>query len=274
MEERQAAFTRKSSRATRRARSQGTLRFGIVWWGLSFLALLLAWEQLVILLQVPEIVVPRPSLVAVSLWVNIADGTYFFDLLTTLQEVLVGFVIGSGLGFGLALLIGEFGWARALLYPYVIGLQSIPKAALAPMLLVWFGFGMTSKIILVVLSAMLPTLVNTLAGLQRIDRDQLDLMRAYCAARGPLFMRVKLPSCLPMMFAGLEVAVVTSLISAVVSEFLGSRSGLGYRIMVFNSNLDMAGEFSALIVLALLGFFLHWLVHVIGRRVIFWGGER
>jgi NitT/TauT family transport system permease protein len=248
---------------------------GFACWFISFVALMLFWEWIVIYLDVPPVVLPRPTAIMQALWLDIADGTTLRDFGTTLTEVVLGFTFGSTIGFSLALLIGEFKWARWTIYPYIVGLQSIPKIAIAPLVLVWFGFGIEPKVILICIASAFPVLVNTVAGLDRIPSEQLDLMRAFCARRWQLFLRVKLPSCLPMTFAGLELAMVYSLLSAVIAEFLGADSGLGYRIMFYNTRLEMAPQFGALIALATLGFFLSLFVRKVGRTLIFWDkGQR
>jgi NitT/TauT family transport system permease protein len=189
----------------------------------------------------------------------------------TLKEVMIGFTLGSIVGFLLALVISEFQPVRTVVYPYIIAFQAVPKTALAPMFLIWFGFGIESKIALVVSSVFFPVLINTLSGIERTDPDQLDLLKAYCGRRWRVFIRVKLPSALPPLFAGLELGIVLSMISAVVAEFLGSLGGLGYRILTYNTSLDMAGQFAALTVLSVTGYLLHAIVRFIGHKVVFWG---
>jgi NitT/TauT family transport system permease protein len=254
-----------------RARLQA-LRFGA--WAASAFLLLAFWSWYVANYDVSPAVFPPPQAVWQSLSANILDGTFIFDLATTMNEVMIGFFAGSALGFLLALVISEFRPVRTILYPYVISFQAVPKTALAPMFLIWFGFGIESKIALVISTVFFPVLVNTLSGLERTDPDQLEMLRAYCGRRWRVFMRVKLPSAMPPLFAGLELAIVLAMIAAVVSEFLGAVGGLGYRILIYNTSLDMAGEFAGLIVLSATGFVLHAIVKRIGRRVVFWGHAR
>jgi NitT/TauT family transport system permease protein len=196
------------------------------------------------------------------------------DLAVTMREVTIGFLVGSLVGFLLALVISEFRPVRTIVYPYVIGLQSVPKSALAPMFLIWFGFGIESKVMLVMFTVFFPVLVNTLSGIERTDPDQLEMLRAYCGRRWRIFLRVKLPSALPSLFAGLELAIVLAMIAAVVAELIGAVGGLGYRIQIDNTNLDMAGEFAALLVLSVTGSILHAIVRITGQRVVFWGRHR
>lgn len=240
-------------------------------WLASAILLLVFWQWYVVRFEVSPAVFPSPVAVWESLYANLADGTFVGDLAVTMKEVLIGFFGGSIVGFLLALLISEFRPVRTILYPYVIAFQAVPKTALAPMFLIWFGFGIESKVALVISTVFFPVLINTLSGLERTDPDQLDMLRAYCGKRWRIFWRVKLPSAMPPLFAGLELAIVLAVIAAVVSEFLGAVGGLGYRILTFNTNLDMAGQFAALILLSITGFVLHAIIKHIGNRVVFWG---
>jgi NitT/TauT family transport system permease protein len=244
-------------------------RFGA--WLVSAIFVAIFWQWYTEKFDVSPAIFPGPLQVWQSLWVNLKDGTFLNDLAVTMREVLVGFFVGSVVGFLLALVISEFRPVRTIVYPYVIGLQSVPKTALAPMFLIWFGFGIESKVALVVSTVFFPVLINTLSGIERADPDQLDMLRAYCGRRWRIFLRVKLPTALPPLFAGLELAIVLAVIAAVVSEFLGAVGGLGYRILTYNTNLDMAGEFAALAVLSVTGFFLHAIVRIAGQRIVFWG---
>lgn len=235
------------------------------------IALIVIWDWSVFHFNVSPAIFPRPGAVWTALVANIVDGTFVRDLWITLVEVAIGFVGGSLAGFLLALAMSESRLARMVLYPYIVGFQTIPKVALAPMFLIWFGFGLESKISLVISGVLFPVLVNTMAGLERTNPDQLEMMRAYCGRRWRVFLRVKLPNSLPLVFAGLELAIILSLIMAVVSEYLGALGGLGYRILTFNINLDMAGQFAAILVLSVTGYVLYLIVHLIGQRVVFWG---
>jgi NitT/TauT family transport system permease protein len=240
-------------------------------WLVSAICVVIFWRWYTEKFDVSPAIFPGPLQVWQSLWINLKDGTFLNDLAVTMPEVLIGFFVGSAVGFLLALVISEFRPVRTIVYPYVIGLQSVPKTALAPMFLIWFGFGIESKIALVVSTVFFPVLINTLSGIERTDPDQLDMLRAFGGRRWRIFLRVKLPTALPPLFAGLELAIVLAVIAAVVSEFLGAVGGLGYRILTYNTNLDMAGEFAALAVLSVTGFILHAIVRITGLRVVFWG---
>src|SRR6204780_4227620 len=204
-------------------------------WLLSAIVLVCFWQWYTKKFDVSPAIFPSPLEVWHSQMAPLADGTFVKDLVVTLGEVLMGFF--------LALVLSEFRPVRTIVYPYVIGLQSVPKTALAPMFLICFGFGIESKVALVVSTVFFPVLVNTLSGIERTDPDQIEMLRAYCARRWRVFLRLKLPSAMPALFAGLELAIVLAIIAAVVSEFLGAVGGLGYRILTYNTDLDMAGGF-------------------------------
>jgi NitT/TauT family transport system permease protein len=156
------------------------------------------------------------------------------------------------------------------LTPYIIALQSVPKIALAPIIVVWLGYGQLSKVAIAAIVAFFPVLVNTMVGIRGADPQQLELMRALRATRWQTLRWVQLPSALPVIFGGLEVAVVLSVVGAIVGEFTGASQGLGYLILQRNFSLDQAGVFSALIMLSLIGLLLDLLVRTTARWLVRW----
>jgi NitT/TauT family transport system permease protein len=170
----------------------------------------------------------------------------------------------------LGALIAQFRLADKLIYPYVIALQSVPKVALAPLLVIWFGFGLESKVIMTAVIAFFPIIVNTIVGLRTVDQDRIDLMVALKASRWQIFRYVRLPTALPFIFAGLDVGIVLSVIGAIVGEFVGANGGLGYLLLVYHADLKIAAMFALLVILALLGIVLHGIVQIVQRRVVFW----
>jgi NitT/TauT family transport system permease protein len=148
--------------------------------------------------------------------------------------------------------------------------QSVPKVALAPLVVVWFGLGLKSQVVNVALVACFPLIVNTIAGLKSTDEDRIDLMRSLAASRRQIFWMVRLPTALPYVMAGLEVAMVFALIGAIVAEFVGAPAGLGMLIQSMNFNLDVAGQFSVLLILSVLGLLLNRSIVLIRRRILAW----
>lgn len=242
---------------------------------LSFVVLVLALEYGLRYFKVPDYILPTPSLIFHSLVRGFAPpflspSQYYVNIFTTLVEALGSFVLGSLFGIIAGAMVVEFKGVRRLVLPYVIGLQSVPKVALAPLFVVWFGFGMESKILLGVLLTFFPLLINTAAGLASVERDRIELMASLKATRWTTFRRVKFPSALPYVFAGLEMAAVYSILGAVVGEFVGGNSGLGVLILARNAALDIAGSLAALVILAVMGIGLQRSVAFARSRILFW----
>ncbi|WP_142850819.1 ABC transporter permease [Telmatospirillum sp. J64-1] len=231
---------------------------------------LFLWEALVHLLGIPAIVLPPPSAVLVSLWDGIASGLFLPHFLVTVTEILSGFALGGGIGIILGILIGQSAFLERVIYPYVVAFQTVPKVAIAPIIVVWFGYGLSSKIIITATIAFFPVLANTIVGLQSVPREQLDMLRACTASNWQIFRMARLPQALPFIFVGLDIAIVLSVIGAIVGEFVGARAGLGYLILQKNFTFDMAGVFAILIILSLIGVGLHFCVMFVQRRVLFW----
>lgn len=241
---------------------------------LIFLLLMTAWEVTVRIMQVPSYIVPGPIAVAQSLYKGLSSGLYLRHMLFTLTEILFGY----GIGFFLALVIGTaIALSRTVeyyVYPYIVALQSMPKVALAPVIMIWFGLGMTSKVVLVAVVCFFPILVNTVVGLKSADADRINLMRSLDADAWQIFRMLRMPSALPFIMAGMEVAVVLALISAIVAEFVGSENGLGMLIQTMTQSLDVASQFSILIVLSAIGLTLTRAVKFIGNKLLFWDASR
>src|SRR5437870_9783287 len=232
----------------------------------GFLAL---WEAAVRTLKVPAFILPPPSAVGAALVRGAASGIYLQHFFVTLAESLLGFALGSTVGFVLGMALAASPLTEYFLYPYIVMFESMPKVALAPLVVVWFGLGLTSKVVSAALISFFPLLVNTIAGLRAADEDWVDVMRSLAASELQIFRMLRLPSALPFIMAGLEVAMVFSLVGAIVAEFVGAEAGLGMLIQSRNFSMDVAGEFAILFILALLGLVLNAILVSIRRRVLF-----
>ena len=231
---------------------------------LLFCASVGAWEGLVRLFEVPAFILPPPSQVALALWRGFSSGLYLQHLSHTLLETMLGFIAGSALGLIL-------GTAVAMSRPvYIVMFQSLPKVALAPLIVVWFGLGLTSKVINAALIAFFPLLVNTMVGLRSADEERVSLMRSLAASERQIFWMLRLPNSLPFVMAGLDVAMIFALIGAIVAEFVGAQKGLGMLIQSMNFNMDVSGQFSILLILSVVGLLLNRGVMMIRKRVLFW----
>lgn len=235
-----------------------------------FFALLGLWEFVVRYFNVPAFVIPKPSSVVIALYNGLASGLYLWHMGITLAEVLAGFAIGSGIGFLLGVGIATNRYVEYFVYPYAIVLQSLPKVALAPLIVLWFGLGITSKVIAAALICFFAVMVNTIAGLRSVDQDRVDLVRSLDGSNFQVFWMLRLPAALPFIMAGLEIALTFALIGAVVAEFIGAENGLGMLVQSMNFSMDVAGSFSVLVVLAVVGLVLNYLVAQIRKRLIYW----
>ena len=230
---------------------------------LLFCASVGAWEGLVRLFEVPAFILPPPSQVALALWRGFGSGLYLQHLWHTL-------IAGSALGLVLGTAVALSRPIEFFLYPYIVMFQSLPKVALAPLIVVWFGLGLTSKVINAALIAFFPLLVNTMVGLRSADEERVSLMRSLAASERQIFWMLRLPNSLPFVMAGLDVAMIFALIGAIVAEFVGAQKGLGMLIQSMNFNMDVSGQFSILLILSVLGLLLNRGVMMIRKRVLFW----
>ncbi len=237
---------------------------------LLFVATIAAWESVVRIFQIPVFILPSPTQVGMALYRGLASGVYLDHLKYTLLETLLGFIVGSALGFFLGTAVAMNRYVEFFFYPYIVMFQSLPKVALAPLIVVWFGLGLTSKVINAALVAFFPLLVNTMVGLKSADEDRVSLMRSLAASNQQIFWMLRLPNALPFVMAGLDVAMIFALIGAIVAEFVGAQRGLGMLIQSMNFNMDVSGQFSILIILSLVGLILNRIIMLIRRRVMFW----
>jgi NitT/TauT family transport system permease protein len=215
--------------------------------------LLAAWEIACRSLGLSALVLPPPSSIARSLWQGLASGYFWPHLRITALELLLGVVTGCAVGFAAGVALGEHAMLRRLLMPYVVASQVIPKLALAPLFVLWFGFGMTSTVVITALICFFPLLENTLTALQQVPPERLELFRMLRASKAQTLWRLKLPSGLPSILAGLRVAVVLALVGAVVGEFIGASKGLGALVIASQGTMDTSLMFAVLVLIAALG---------------------
>ncbi len=233
-------------------------------------SVIVGWQLLVSSNIVSKHVLPLPSSIVPALIELVRSGVLFENLMTTLVEAATGFAIATLVGLTLGGLIAEFRVVERIVYPYVIALQTMPKIALAPVLLVWFGFGLGSKIAVAAVIATFPVLVNTIAGLKGCDQGRLDVLRALGASRWDCFRMVKLPNALPFVFAGLSTAVMFALTGALVGEFVGAHQGLGYLIIQANNLMDIPKVFAVLTILCALGTAAFGAMQYARRKFLYW----
>jgi len=242
---------------------------------LLLVTLLGAWEAAVRLFKAPRHLVPPVSDIGVALWRGLATGPmakdgFWYHGGITLSEILLGFVIGSGVGLAIGIVVSQMPKLEALLQPYVAALQSVPKVAVAPIIVVWLGFGIGSKVMIICLLTFFPVLVTSIAGFKAVDPDRIDLLRSLSATRWQIFRKAKFPSALPYIFAGLNMAAAFSVVGAVVGEFVGAQAGLGVLILQMEAQADTGGSFAVCVVLSVIGILLTSLLRRVERRVLHW----
>jgi NitT/TauT family transport system permease protein len=203
-----------------------------------------------------------------SLWAGLASGYFWPHIRATGTELLLGLATGCGIGFAAGVLLAEVPALRRLAMPYVVVSQVVPKLALMPLFIVWFGFGLTSTVVITALICFFPLMENTLTGISEVDASRRELFRMLGAGRLQTLLRLKLPAALPVIMAGLRVAVVLALGGAVVGEFIGGRIGLGASIIAAQSVMDSSLIFALFIVITALGMLLYEAVRLLERRVL------
>lgn len=242
------------------------------WWpaGLFGVWVLVFWQLLVVALDVPRVLLPAPSAIAQSLWDHSATlGTDFVQ--TVLKAVVVGWLLGCGLGFGVALAIDRLPFLQRGLLPIASLTSTVPLVGVAPIAVMWFGFDWPSKAAVVVLMTFFPMLISTLAGLQASDKLERELMYTYAAGYRRTLLDLRLPAAFPFVVGALKVNATLALIGAIVAEFFGSpTSGLGFRISTEAARMNMALVWGAIVVAAVTGSVAYALLVRLERRVAFW----
>jgi NitT/TauT family transport system permease protein len=233
-------------------------------------AALAGWEISVQSGLVNPITVPAASDTFGAL-LEIMRTAYFWEAtLLTLQETLFGFLIGSTAGLLIGALTGTFPLFRTAVWPFVVAFQNTPRVALAPVFLTWFGFGMTSKVVMAAVICFFPVVINTVAGIASVDDNARTLFRTYGATTPQTFFRLTLPTAAPISFAGIKTALTLALLGAIVGEFVGAAEGLGVLVKEFNFQLEVAKGFAVVVFLALIGLVLYGLIELVERRLITW----
>jgi len=212
--------------------------------------------------------VPSPAEIATALWEDrdlLADNTW-----VTLKEIVLGFLCAVAAGLGFAVAIHLSTTLRRALYPLLVASQTIPIIAIAPILVVWFGFGIGPKLAVIALVSFFPITVNTVDGLRSVDPEALKMMRTLDASRRQLLLRVEGPAALPYLFSGMRIAAVFAPIAALFAEWTGSSSGLGHMILQDNAQLEVARLFAAVVLLIAIALGLFGLLGLVERRVVRW----
>ena len=232
------------------------------------------WELACRSLKISDFLLPAPSDITIALYKGFLSGQFVVGLFATMSAVVLGFLASAAAAFLLGTLISQVRLIELTLFPYVVAIQTLPKIAIAPLILIWVGVGIESKVVIAATVSFFPMLVNTIVGLKSTPQDKIDLMRSLSSSRWKMFWYVQLPEALPFIFAGLNIGIVLSVLGAIVAEFVGAKAGLGYLILQMNYNMDISGMFAALVVLGMMGIVLNSAMTFARRRIVFWQSDQ
>ncbi|MGH2583073.1 MAG: ABC transporter permease [Anaerolineales bacterium] len=233
-----------------------------------------SWYLLVGISDLPAFILPPPSLVWARLLRTLADGTLLRHALVTLQEVILGLFLGVSLATLLGYLLAKSRRLERLLAPYVVASQSVPVVAVAPLLVIWFGPGILSKILICALIVFFPVLINTVVGLHGVPEDLHDLMRSLRATRWQTLRLLELPAAMPVLLGGLRIGATLSVIGAVVGEFVNADRGLGFLINIGRGEYDTALVIVAVLALIVMALALYGVVLLLESRLLWWRRQK
>lgn len=243
-------------------------RFEAPWALISGFAFFLAWQIAVEAFKVPAYLLPTPTAIVLDMvkhWRLLSEHA-----LITLWEIGLGFAVSIIIAMPLAVMFTYSRIFEKLFYPLIVGTQTIPKVAVAPLFLVWFGFGLTPKVIIVTLMTFFPIVINAVVGLKSLNFQTVYLAQSMGAGPWQVFWHFRLPNALPSVFAGLKVACVLAVIGAIVAEFVGADSGLGYLIVVAATDQNVTRQFAAIAYLSIIGILFFWAVGYLERLLLPW----
>ena len=229
-----------------------------------------AWEAYVRFFGVSSLILPPPSAVVGGLIVMVGETETWNHVWVTVYETVLGFFFATVIGISLGAVLGKILWLEKTLNPFIIATQVVPKVALVPLFVVWFGFGPSSKVIVSAVLAFFPIFTNTLLGVKSVDTGHREVMRSLNASRWHTFWRLELPSALPYVLTGMEIGVVLAIIGAVVGEYLGGNAGLGHMAVAAMNAYQTNQLFAVIILLTGLGFSFYVTITALRRLIVPW----
>ena len=232
---------------------------------------LVGWYGVCKLFAIDKLILPLPTDVFLALMNDFTSLLKHGGI--TLMEAILGFLVGGGAGFILGSLFYFFTFIRQALYPYAIALKAVPLIALAPLIVVWCGTGLLSKVVLAAIISFFPILVNTVQGLASVETEALDLMATLSASRWQIFKKLSLPHALPSIFAGMKISCTFAVVGAVVAEFIGATEGIGYVIKSTSYYFDTDAMFAGIFIAALTGLIFFSIISILQDKIVFWHKE-
>ncbi|MAM78143.1 MAG: ABC transporter permease [Alphaproteobacteria bacterium] len=236
-----------------------------------FISILLIWQIVVTLTSIEHYILPSPNRVLIAL--NQNYGILYKHSVITFSEIILGLILGVGLGFFSALLMGYYKLARDWLMPIVVISQAIPVFALAPILVLWIGYGLASKIAMATIIIYFPITAALLDGLIRTNKEQIYLAKIMGASSWSIIKNIKLPSAMPSFASGVRIGAAVAPIGAVVGEWVGSSGGLGYLMLHANAKMQIDLMFAALFILALIATLTYFSIDKLMKNLIYWSAQ-
>jgi NitT/TauT family transport system permease protein len=235
-----------------------------------FAIIIVIWDLYVRLLELSSLVLPSPYQVWLSLVENTLSGRLIDHMWVTLSEVLLGFLLGSVIGVALGTLTAQSPLMRTIIGPYILASQAMPKLALAPIIVIWLGFGIAPKVVITALICFFPLLENTIIGLTSTNPHQVELFQVLTASRWQSFIKLRVPNALPVIFAGLRVAITLAVVGAVVGEYVGANRGLGALVIAAQGSFDTPLMFAIFVYLTVIGIVLYKLMELLEQTAFSW----
>ncbi|MFD2679785.1 ABC transporter permease [Bacillus seohaeanensis] len=229
--------------------------------------LLTAWEVVVRIRSIPELILPTPSVILMDIIQLVKSGFIWPHLRVTVIEIIAGFLIGSLVGLLLGVTVSQSSLLNKVLHPYIIASQAMPKLALAPLFVLWFGYGILPKLLIIALICFFPLFESSLTGLRLVDGEKVDLFRSLKASKLQILWKLRIPVAIPYIFSGMKVAIVLSVVGAVVSEFIGASEGLGALIIVAQGSMDTPMIFSSFLLLTAIGVSCYQIMDVLEKKL-------
>lgn len=239
-----------------------------LWAVLTLISFFILWQAATVLFGIPRYLLPSPAEIFLRMVTDF--NVLLSHSLTTITEVALGFALSLFIGIPLAISIIYSRYLANSLYPILIGIQCIPMVSIAPILVIWFGYGLTTKVLLACLISFFPIVINAVVGFRSLDKDMHDLGRSIGISEWKNFFYLRLPHALPHLFGGVKVGVTLAVVGAIVGEFVASEQGLGYLQLTANARLDTPLVFATLFTLAIIGMLLFATVHLTEKLVMPW----
>lgn len=238
---------------------------------LTVIGFFLGWEIIAKIFNIPKYLLPAPIEVLLTIKNNF--GFLLYHSAFTTAEIISGFLLGFGIAFGLTVLSHYSKYVNDVIHPILVVLEVVPKIALAPLFLIWLGYGLAPKIIITALVCLFPIAVNFKKGIDSVDQQFIDILRSNGATKTQILAKIMLPSSLPFLFSGLKIGMALAVVGAIVGEYVGSIKGIGYLLEYYATMIDTPRLFAALFMIVAIGLALYLLIAMLEKKIIFWQKE-